>query len=62
MSDKEKIIKFEKPHIRVAIAWLIRSMAQLANMDAPPECIGDLSMVLAVLHKCYESAPDAPKG
>ena len=57
---KPSLIQFNKAQTGTSIKWLIESISELADIDPAPECIGKLSMVLAVMRKCYDAAPDIP--
>jgi len=54
------LIQFNKSQTRMAIVYLIRTIAILANSDSFDYLVDDLSIVLAIMHKCHESAPDIP--
>ncbi|MCP4540604.1 MAG: hypothetical protein GY832_25995 [Chloroflexi bacterium] len=50
-------IKFSKQHTTIAIKWLVRVIAELAQIEQAEYLIDDLSIVLAVLRKAHDSAP-----
>ena len=54
------LIQFNKSQTRMAIVYLVRTMATLASSDDFDYLVSDLSVVLAVMRKCHDSAPDIP--
>jgi hypothetical protein len=62
MKKQEIEIQFCKQHTKVAIKWLLRSIGIIARAENLPrdveELVSDLSMVLVVLRRCHESAPE----
>lgn len=63
MAKKQNLIQFNKSHINVAIKWQIEIIASLADIVdmLPPETIDKSSLVLSILYRCYENAPEVQK-
>lgn len=62
---KQTLIQFSKIQTAVACKWLIEAIAEIADIyefekHDKMECIEKLSIVLAVMRKCHEAAPDIP--
>ena len=53
-----KLRQFNKSQTHLATRYLIRVMAELANIEQAHHLIDDLSLVLAVLHRCHKAAPE----
>ena len=58
------LIQFGKTHTRRAQKLLIEVIATLAGIEGDDRAldllIDDLSIVLAVMNKCHDAAPDIP--
>lgn len=57
---KHKPIQFSKSHTFVARRILIEVISKLADVEGMMWLIDDLSLVLTVMNRCYEAAPDVP--
>lgn len=60
--DKEPMtpIQFSKIQTAVSVQYLIHIITELAKIEQARNLIGKLSIVLAVMRKCHEAAPDIP--
>ncbi len=52
------IAQFNKAQTRVATRLLVLAIAYLAQDERTEGVIDDLSIILAVLHRCHEAAPE----
>lgn len=56
-----ELIQFSKIQTYVARRYLIEIIGTLATSEGlPDDIVGKLSIILAVMNKCYEVAPDIP--
>jgi hypothetical protein len=54
------LIQFNKLQTATSIKWLIESIGELAELEPVPECVSKLSIILAVMRKCHDNAPNTP--
>jgi len=55
-----ELIQFSKTQTATSIKWLIEVMSELADTEEGSKHIDKLSLVLTVMRRCYEAAPDLP--
>lgn len=58
--SKAQLIQFSKIQTADSVQYLIHAISELAKIEEAIHLIGNLSIVLAVMRKCREAAPDVP--